>query len=95
MEGRLRQVANPHSEKRMEILLDQMRNTVSEVLEKEVNRDEDDIQEDEVSSYFYENSCSCKKLAKCKSSKCICYVRGSLCNIKCHVGEKKSSCTNK
>ena len=57
MEGRLRQVANPHSEKRMEILLDQMRNTVNEVLEREVDRDEDgDIQEDEVSSYFYENS---------------------------------------
>ena len=93
MEGRLRQVANPHSEKRMEILLEQRRMTVSEELEKEV--EDGYAQEDEVSSYFYEDSCSCSKLAKCKSSKCICYVRGSLCNTKCHVGETKSNCTNK
>ena len=51
--------------------------------------------EDEVSLYFYGNGCNCGKTAKCKSAKCICYVRETKCNVECHADQEKHNCANK
>ena len=53
----------------------------------------DSSEKDEVSIAYYGETCSCSKTAKCKSSKCLCYLRDEKCTPECHVG--KSSCTNK
>lgn len=87
MEGKLRLIANPHSEKRMNLILQQIVKNVKHVIEN------DPLDNDEVSFMYYETSCSCNKRAKCKSTKCDCYVNGRNCNDTCH-GQTVSNCTN-
>ena len=96
VEGVLRQIANPHSEKRMELILEQLTATMakSETNVENKNEDEDKNEnKDEVSFIYYEDHCSCSKAAKCKSNKCICFIRGQLCSKDCH--SSKSNCCNK
>ena len=90
VEGTLRQIANPHSEKRMELILDQLTKSKSEP--KECH---EDLGDDEVSIIYYDDHCSCSKAAKCKSSKCICFIREQKCSIKCHISNAKNNCSNK
>ena len=49
---------------------------------------------DEVSFMYYGDYCSCSKTAKCKSNKCLCFLRGDKCSDKCHA-DLKNNCTNK
>ena len=72
VEGVLRQIANPHSEKRMELIWEKLTATMakSETIVENKNEDEDENEnEDEVSCMYYEDHCSCSKAAKCKSKK--------------------------
>ena len=50
-------------------------------------------EEDEVSFMYYGDACTCSKLSKCKSSKCLCYLRGNKCTPECH-DHSSSKCTN-
>ena len=87
VEGQLRHIANPHNEKRMELLLQNL-------LEGETSMDEEESDEnDEVSFTYYGQNCSCSKFAKCKSSKCLCFLRGDKCTEKCH-NNVKNNCSN-
>ena len=89
VEGVLRQIANPFSEKRMELILKQM----LEVAEKEQGQGEMQSDgKDEISISYYGEHCSCSKKAKCKSSKCLCFLRDEKCSPECHNG--KNNCTN-
>ena len=54
MEGKLRQTANPHCEKRMELILKQLEESVAKT--EEVACEDD---EDEVSFIYYEENCKC------------------------------------
>ena len=49
---------------------------------------------DAVSFIYYGEGCSCSKTAKCKSSKCLCFLRREKCSSKCH-SELRNNCTNK
>ena len=82
-------MANPHSEERMQLILKQLLDTVDSA-KTEVG----ECEPDEVSVLFYGDHCSCGKTAKCKSSKCICFIRGVKCGSECY-GFVKTSCTNK
>ena len=82
-------MANPHSEERMKLILKQMLDTVGST-----KTEEDDCETDEVSCLFYGDQRSCGKTAKCKSSKCICFIRGVKCGSECH-GSVKTNCANK
>ena len=74
----------------MELILKQLLESVDEdILENPENEESD-----EVSFYFYGDCCSCTKQAKCRSSKCICFVSGRKCSTECHGG-LKSNCANK
>ena len=89
MEGQLRQIANPHSKKRMQLILN--------LLMEGGDTPEDEVESaetDEVSFMYYGDYCSCSKTAKCKSSKCLCFIRGEKCSSKCHA-ELKNNCANK
>ena len=84
-------MANPHCEKRMQMILQQMMNQTSEKVEIAEKEQEDD----EVSFVYYGDTCTCSKLAKCRSSKCLCYLRGNKCTPKCHNDSNGSGkCTN-
>ena len=50
--------------------------------------------EDEVSFIYYGDNCTCSKNSMCKSSKCLCFLRGELCTSSCHSG-LKTKCVNK
>ena len=56
MEGKLRQIANPHSEKRMELILQQL-----EVSGVQVYESESDECDDEVCFMYYGETCECSK----------------------------------
>ena len=78
VEGRLRFLANPHCEKRMEFLYKQKEDSIlkEEVVEEDSN--------DEVSIFYYgETGCTCSKTAMCKSNKCICFIRDTKCTKYC------------
>ena len=92
LEGKLRLLANPHSEKRMELILKQLEVSDSQASKPECEDAENG--EDEVSFMYYGENCSCSKNSMCKSSKCLCFLRGELCSTKCHV-DLKNKCTNK
>ena len=88
MEGSLRHIANPFSERRNQLILDVLQEDTEDVKELD-----DDI--DEVSAVYYgDETCNCSRSARCKSSKCICYLRGNKCTSACH-SDSKSACTNK
>ena len=64
-----------------------------EVAEKEQGQGEMQSDgKDEVSISYYGEHCSCSKTAKCKSSKCLCFLRDEKCSPECHNG--KNNCTN-
>ena len=86
----MRQTANPHSEKRTELIL-------KELEESDIKTDDlecDDEVEDEVSFMYYGENCTCSKNSMCKSAKCLCFLRGEKCSAKCH-SDLKTKCTNK
>ena len=56
--------------------------------------DEVDVGIDEVSIAYYGENCSCSKTAKCKSNKCLCFIRDEKCTSECHGGSA-TNCTNK
>ena len=87
MEGKLKQVANPHSEERMKLILKQLIDSLGSTI------DEVECETDEVSCLFYGDNCSCGKTAKCRSSKCICFIRGVKCGSSCH-STTKTNCVN-
>ena len=87
VEGKLRHVGNPHSEERMKLILSQLLHSSSEKLDEEEC-------EDEISHIYYDDRCSCGKNAKCKSSKCICFIRGVKCQPSCHASSQ-TKCANK
>ena len=89
VEGKLRFVANPHCEQRMELLLKQM-----EEEDKQEKIEEDTDEEDDVSQMYYGENCTCSKNSMCKSSKCLCFLRTQKCTQECH-GNLKTKCTNK
>lgn len=72
----------------MQLILKQLLETRATKIEEETT------EKDEVSFVYYGDQCSCSKTAKCKTSKCICYIRGVKCGPDCH-GALKTSCTNK
>ena len=80
-------MGNPHSEERMKLILSQLLVGCSE----EVGEAEC---EDDTSHIYYDDRCSCGKTAKCKSSKCICFIRGVKCQSDCH-GSYHTKCANK
>ena len=86
VEGNIRHIANPHSEIRMQLILKQL--TV------ETPKPEEPDDDDEVTIMYYGDKCDCSKMAKCKSSKCICFIRGVKCGQDCH-SDQKTNCTNK
>ena len=91
VEGKLRYIANPHSEKRMKLILEQ-RETKSEILATD---SEGDDEVDETTYIYYgEEACKCSKSSTCKSSKCICFVRGKGCNESCNKLEA-TKCKNR
>ena len=55
--------------------------------------DDEDV-DDEVSFIYYGDNCSCSKNSMCKSSKCLCFLRGEKCTDMCHK-ETKNKCVNK
>ena len=72
----MRQTANPHSEKRTELIL-------KELEESDIKTDDlecDDEVEDEVSFMYYGENCTCSKNSMCKSAKCLCFLRGEKCS---------------
>ena len=73
----------------MEFILKQMIN------DEKNNKVEENFsgEKDEVSISYYGENCSCSKTAKCKSSKCLCFLRDEKCTPECHDG--KTNCTNK
>ena len=73
----------------MELILHQL--ITGTAKEEEVVEEEMD---DEVSFVYYGDFCTCSKASKCKSSKCLCYLRGNKCSPKCH-DSSASKCTNK
>ena len=81
---------NPYSEKRMELILKQM---MESPMEQEVEA-EMEVGVDEVSIVYYGENCNCSKTAKCKLSKCLCYIRNEKCTAECHSGAA-TNCTNK
>ena len=87
----MRQIANPHSEKRTELILKQLEE--SDIKTDDIECDIDEI-EDEVSFIYYGENCTCSKNSMCKSSKCLCFLRGDKCAAKCH-SDLKTKCTNK
>ena len=89
MEGKLRQIANPHCEKRTELILKQLE-------EKDVQKEDTDCadDEDEVSFIYYGENCTCSKNSMCKSKKCLCFLRGEKCKPQCH-NDLKTKCSNK
>ena len=88
VEGNIRHIANPHSEIRMQLILKQLLETV------ETPKPEEPDDDDEVTIMYYGDKCDCSKMAKCKSSKCICFIRGVKCGQDCH-SDQKTNCTNK
>ena len=89
VEGTLRKIANPHSEERMALILKQLLED-----EKCVEEEENNCEVDEVTMLYYGDQCNCGKMAKCISSKCICFIRGVKCGSECH-SSVKTNCTNK
>ena len=89
MEGKLRQIANPHCEKRTELILKQLE-------ENDVQNEDTDFvdDEDEVSFIYYGENCTCSKNSMCKSKKCLCFLRGEKCKPQCH-NDLKTKCSNK
>ena len=83
MEGKLRFLANPLSEKRMELILQQKLNDNRAFEEKE-----EDVEEvDEVSVLYYgAEHCTCSKNAMCQSNKCICAISDKKCTDKSRFG---------
>ena len=75
-------MANPHSERRMEYILERV------VKEEEAKEDDNSEEKDEVSVIFYgeeaeeeEKQCNCTKNSTCRTNKCICF----LCQNKCSI----------
>ena len=91
MEGTLRHIANPHSERRMQLILDLLMEWENGTKSEDVGESDEN---DEVSFIYYGENCSCSKTAQCKSSKCLCFLRREKCSSKCH-SEMKNKCTNK
>ena len=73
----------------MEFILKQMIN------DEKNNKVEENFrgEKDEVSISYYGENCSFSKTAKCKSSKCLCFLRDEKCTPEYHDG--KTNCTNK
>ena len=90
VEGKLRHLANPHCEERMKLILS-LKETASSSDGSSAAEDE---KLDEVSFIYYGDHCTCSKLAKCQSTKCLCFIRGVKCGISCH-SEGNSKCSNK
>ena len=64
--------------------------------EEVVSSDHEDVEEekeDEVSFFYYGESCNCSKNSMCKSSKCLCFLRSQKCTSACH--DKNTKCSNK
>ena len=89
VEGKLRQLANPHNEERMKLILR---------LKTEGRDCEDQVKsnkgEDEVSYVYYGGNCNCSKQSKCRMSKCLCFLRDKKCSPECH-DTHGSKCANK
>ena len=89
VEGKLRQLANPHNEERMKLILR---------LKTEGRDCEDQVKsnkgEDEVSYVYYGGNCNCSKQSKCRTSKCLCFLRDKKCSPECH-DTHGSKCANK
>ena len=80
-------MANPHSEERMKLILEQME--VKSGQTNEEDKESDEI--DEVSMMYY--GCNCTKNSMCRTNKCICYLRDNKCIESCH-GTKYSKYRN-
>ena len=89
LEGKLRQIANPQSDKRREHSLKQLESTKAE------DGSDDEYKEDEVSFIYYGDYCTCSKNSMCKGSNCLCFLRDEKCTGKCHNDKKKTKCINK
>ena len=83
VEGKLRQLANPHNEEQLKLIL--RLKTEGRDCENQVKSDKG---EDEV-SYVY-----CSKQSKCGTSKCLCFLRDRKCSPECH-DTHGSKCANK
>ena len=94
MEVKLRLLANPLSEKRLEVILQERETLVEEEAPDVVTDDEKNfVEEDEVSILFYGKPCSCSKKLSCKTNQCECFVLNTNCGVFCHNGQKPS-CKN-
>ena len=94
MEGKLRLLANPLSEKRLDAILQERETLVEEEAPDVVTYDENNfLEEDEVSILFYKKPCSCSKKSSCKTNQCECFALNNKCGVFCHNGQKPS-CKN-
>ena len=60
--------------------------TLKQLLETvETPKSEEPDDDDEVTIMYYGDKCDCSKMAKCKSSKCICFIRGVKCGQDCQI----------
>ena len=82
LEGKLRQIANPQSDKRREHSLKQLESTKAE------DGSDDEYKEEEVSFIYYGDYCTCSKNSMCKGSNCLCFPRDKKCTSKCHNDKK-------
>lgn len=73
----------------MKLILQQLLDSVDAEVDVEIGDDQD-----EVSFMYYSEHCNCKVNAKCKSSKCICFLRSDKCTEKCH-DQMQNKCANK
>ena len=74
----------------MKLILQQLLTKANEEVEKVEKEQEDD----EVSFMYYGDAFTCYKMSKCKSSKCVCYLRGNNCNQECHNHSSSKSTNN-
>ena len=92
VEGRLSSLANPLNPKRMESIL-------REAVDLEAKQEEEcvpiNIQEDDVSIYFYgdQEPCKCTPRSTCSTNYCIFTKTGLKCIDLCH--NEKSKCNSK
>ena len=81
----------------MQLILDQLLENVETVeieAEDEVETAEIEAEDgvDEVSFLYYGEHCNCSKQSKCRSKKCLCFLRGDKCSSDCH--DLKTKCAN-
>ena len=104
-EDKLRNLANPLSEKRMEVIIDEITGLFSNLSLSvpEVSTDSHAAGvtgkpvEPQETLTAAQQSCSCEPRSKCKSKKCLCVVNRRKCTDLCHSVKKSKTakCENK